>query len=102
MEKFKETGVLPVSGKYTDSGKMTTKNVKLSDLVGGGGGSGLSLVTVAAVYNNNDITITVPSNNTFVRVTGIDVTSDYGKGPSTVHIVVPSTGAGEYLTSAKH
>lgn len=81
---------------------MTTKNVKLSDLVGGGGGSGLSLVTVAAVYNNNDITITVPSNNTFVRVTGIDVTSDYGKGPSTVHIVVPSTGAGEYLTSAKH
>ena len=36
VEKFKETGVLPVSGKYTDSGKMTTKNVKLSDLVSGG------------------------------------------------------------------
>ena len=38
VEKFQETGVLPVSGKYTDNGNMTTKNVKLSDLVGGGSG----------------------------------------------------------------
>ena len=30
VEKFKDTGVLPVSGKYTDNGTMTTKNVKLS------------------------------------------------------------------------
>lgn len=46
VEKFKETGVLPVSGKYTDNGTMTTKNVKLSDLVGGGGsGSDLPPIT---------------------------------------------------------
>lgn len=38
VAKFQETGVLPVSGKYTDNGNMTTKNVKLSDLVGGGSG----------------------------------------------------------------
>ena len=37
VEKFQETGVLPVSGKYADNGNMTTKNVKLADLVGGGG-----------------------------------------------------------------
>lgn len=39
VDTFKETGVLLVSGKYTDNGKMTTKNVKPSDLVGGGGAS---------------------------------------------------------------
>lgn len=38
VAKFQETGVLPVSGKYTDNGNMTTKKVKLSDLVGGGSG----------------------------------------------------------------
>ena len=36
--KFEETGVIPVSGKYTADGKMETKNVPMSDLLGGGGG----------------------------------------------------------------
>ena len=36
--KFQETGVIPVSGKYKDDGTMETRNVKMSDLVGGGGG----------------------------------------------------------------
>lgn len=36
--KFEETGVIPVSGKYTADGKMETKNVPMSELLGGGGG----------------------------------------------------------------
>lgn len=38
VEKFDETGVIPVSGKYTADGKMETKNVPMSELLGGGGG----------------------------------------------------------------
>lgn len=38
--KFEETGVIPVSGKYTADGKMETKNVPMSELLGGGGGGG--------------------------------------------------------------
>lgn len=30
--KFKETGVIPVSGKYTDNGDMETRNVPLSEV----------------------------------------------------------------------
>lgn len=30
--KFKETGVIPVSGKYTDNGAMETRNVPLSEV----------------------------------------------------------------------
>lgn len=33
--KFKETGVIPVSGKYTETGDMETKNVLMSELLGG-------------------------------------------------------------------
>lgn len=36
VEKFDETGVIPVSGKYTANGKMETKNVLMSELLGGG------------------------------------------------------------------
>lgn len=32
VDKFKETGVLPVSGKYTANGEMETKSITLSDL----------------------------------------------------------------------
>ena len=31
--KFKETGVMPVSGKYKDDGAMETRNIELSDLI---------------------------------------------------------------------
>ena len=30
--KFKETGVIPVSGKYTETGNMETRNVPLSEV----------------------------------------------------------------------
>lgn len=36
VDKFKETGVLPVSGKYTENGNMETKSIALSDLAGSG------------------------------------------------------------------
>lgn len=57
VETFKETGVLPVSGKYTDNGTMTTKNVKLSDLVGGGGGDAESLAGQGLYANDGKLTV---------------------------------------------
>lgn len=57
VEKFQETGVLPVSGKYTDNGNMTTKNVKLSDLVGGGGGDAESLAGQGLYADDGKLTV---------------------------------------------
>lgn len=37
QEKFKETGKIPVSGKYTSEGQAETRNIPLSELYGGGG-----------------------------------------------------------------
>jgi len=36
VEMFDETGVIPVSGKYTKNGDMETKSIALSDLAGSG------------------------------------------------------------------
>lgn len=91
VETFKETGVLPVSGKYTDNGTMTTKNVKLSDLVGGGGGARYTPVTIAnPTVSDGKITIS-PANNTIVTVTGLPDES------FNFEIVAPQVADGEYI-----
>lgn len=82
-EKFEDTGVIPVSGKYEANGPLKTKTVKLKDMLGGGGGGGGGGLTKGAditvsnemiitpsggtEYDNYlDITVT---NNTYIKLT---------------------------------
>jgi len=98
VAKFQETGVLPVSGKYTDNGNITTKNVKLSELVGGGGGDAESLAGHGLYASNDKLTVDTDDTLKIVEVGYFDDDKRYKV--SVTNAVPPTTNAsdGDVLT----
>lgn len=95
--KFQETGVIPVSGKYKDDGTMETRNVKMSDLVGGGGGDAESLAGRGLQASDGKLTVDTDDTLTIVEVGYL---SETHYKVSVTNAVPPTTDAsdGDVLT----
>lgn len=100
--KFVETGVIPVSGKYTANGDMETKNVPMSELLGGGGGSSGRYTPVAitpdqSALSGSDLIVNL-QNHTLVTLdlSNIDPSAGGQYGIEEISLIAPEVASGDY------